>query len=105
MDHLLAICVFARQFWFLLLSHFSLQHLAPSPEDESFDIWWQSGNQRVGAEFQKGFKSLSIWKHRKNCVFDGAPPSLEKVLNLVKEEPSFWSLAEATGITILSTLQ
>ncbi|WVZ58922.1 hypothetical protein U9M48_009140 [Paspalum notatum var. saurae] len=98
-------------FWFTLLNHFFLHNLAPSPEDESFDNWWKNGNQRVGADFQKGFNSLvilgswSIWKHRNSCVFDGVTPSMEKVLTLAKEEATFWSLAGARGITFLSALE
>jgi hypothetical protein len=33
-------CVFARQFWFLLLLSVSLSVLAPQPNECSFEDWW-----------------------------------------------------------------
>ncbi|WVZ64709.1 hypothetical protein U9M48_014190 [Paspalum notatum var. saurae] len=85
--------------------------LAPTNEDGSFAMWWQFGSQRVGSEARKGFNSIvllgawSLWKHRNTCVFDGASPSLDRVLLLAKEEAQFWSLAGARGISSLTALQ
>ena len=110
-DHLLTGCVFARQFWFILLGHFNLQGLAPTNEDEFFDSWWQKESQKLSGKVKKGFNSLvilgswSLWKHRNNRVFDGGNPSLERALVLAKEEAFFWSLAGAKGISFLAASQ
>lgn len=39
MNHLLVGCVFAREFWFLLLQRVRLQRLSPQPTIASFDDW------------------------------------------------------------------
>jgi hypothetical protein len=39
-NHLLAGCVFARQFWFYFLQRLGLSVLSPQPGSESFLEWW-----------------------------------------------------------------
>jgi hypothetical protein len=57
-----------------------MQDVAPSPGEDSFDIWWQNDNERVPSESRKGFNFLvllgswCIWKHPNSRVFDGASP-------------------------------
>jgi hypothetical protein len=41
------------------------------------------------------FGAWIIWKHRNNCVFDGASPNTVKALILAGEEHQLWSLAGA----------
>jgi hypothetical protein len=56
---------------------------------------------------RKGFNSLvilgawSVWKHRNACVFQRVSPDVGVVLRAAKEEPFWWSLAGAKGITFL----
>jgi hypothetical protein len=37
-------CVFAREFWFLLLQDFRLHSLAPNVGVVSFMGWWEAGS-------------------------------------------------------------
>jgi hypothetical protein len=68
------------------MSKVGLQHLSPSRDEKSFQDWWKSAKRRVALVVKKGFNSLIalgvwwIWKHRNNCVFDGAFPSVTGVL-------------------------
>jgi hypothetical protein len=57
-QHLLASCVFAREAWAHILSKVGLQHLSPSGDVKSFQVWWRSSEQRVDAAVKKGFNSL-----------------------------------------------
>lgn len=102
-QHLLIQCVFARQFWYVFLHCFGLAALAPQPHS-SFDEWWDNVNLAVSEEVRKGLNSLiilgawTIWKHRNDCVFNGAAPRLSTALNLAREEAFLWSLAGASGL-------
>lgn len=79
-QHLLISCVFARQFWFQLLHYVGLAVLAPQPTESSFDDWWKRVEDLVDKEIRKGLNSLimqgswTIWRHRNDCVFNGATP-------------------------------
>jgi hypothetical protein len=46
-NHLLVGCVFARQFWFILLQRVGLAALAPLPAVASFDEWWRQASDSV----------------------------------------------------------
>jgi hypothetical protein len=99
-EHLLASCIFARQFWFQLLRSIGLQSLARG-HGERFENWWRTRSSQLVGLHQKGFNSLVIlgawviWKHRNRCVFDGA------TLLAAKEEVLGWCLAGAKGLTFL----
>ena len=101
-NHLLVSCVFAREFWFVLLRRVGLQALSPQDEP-SFDDWWAKAESRMDGSHKKGLNSLiilgawTIWNHRNRCVFDGTPPSLAGALLLASEEQRFWKLAKAQG--------
>ena len=101
-NHLLVSCVFAREFWFVLLRRMGLQALSPQDEP-SFDDWWAKAESRMDGSHKKGLNSLiilgawTIWNHRNRCVFDGTPPSLAGALLLASEEQRFWKLAKAQG--------
>jgi hypothetical protein len=53
LDHILVSCVFAREFWFLMLHQFRLRSLAPIPGTNSFMGWWETGRRLT--------KVLGIW--------------------------------------------
>jgi hypothetical protein len=100
--------VFSRDFWFSLLSHFGVASLAPQPSDQSFDEWWRKVDLAASGDLRKGPNSLvilgawSIWRHKNDCVFNGAAPKVNMVLALAKDEAHCWSLAGAKGISPLT---
>jgi hypothetical protein len=55
--HLLVGCVFSRDFWFSLLSHFGVASLAPQPSDQSFDEWWRKVDLAANGDLRKGLNS------------------------------------------------
>jgi hypothetical protein len=75
-QHILTSCVFARQFWFVVLKPLNLGHQTPT-RNVVFADWWKVEKQ-IQKQHMKGFNSLCImgarilWKHRDNCVFEGA---------------------------------
>jgi hypothetical protein len=81
-DHLLAYCVFARDFWFQLLLQINLQQLAPQNQDGSFMDWWLWASSQVSGIAKQGLNSLiilgawTLWKHTNSCVFYGNNPDL-----------------------------
>jgi hypothetical protein len=38
-----------------------------------------------------------LWKHRNDCVFNGANPNIQLVIRTFLEEAYLWSLADAKG--------
>jgi hypothetical protein len=59
-DHLLVSCVFSRQAWFIVLQRFGLQHLAPQPDEQSFEDWWEVASTRAADYMNQGLNSLVI---------------------------------------------
>lgn len=57
-QHLLVGCVFARQFWFCILSSVGLTLTAPKTTDLSFEAWWDRAESAVSVEARKGLNSL-----------------------------------------------
>ena len=110
-DHLLVHCVFAREFWFILLRQVGLQILSPQPTELSFHAWWEKASSSTAdGLIRQGLNSLiilgawTIWNHRNGCVFDGAAPSLAGALILADEERRLWSMAGARGLSFLTAL-
>jgi len=97
-NHLLLHCVFARQVWFCVLQGLGLQVLAPQPDENSLDDWWENVINRVDGPVKKGLNSIiilvawSLWNHRNRCVFDGVQPNLREVISLIREELAFGAL-------------
>ena len=95
-----------RQFWFELLQIVGLAALAPQPDVTSFDDWWDKAALTINGDTRKGLNSLiilgawTIWKHRNDCVFNGAAPSIPVALARAREEAHLWSLAGAKGLPL-----
>ena len=76
-QHQLTSCVFAREFWFRILSPVGFQRCVPDNRDQDFAGWWRKAAKQVPKEKKKGFNTLVIlgawllWKHRNACVFEG----------------------------------
>jgi hypothetical protein len=110
-NHLLVLCVFTRQIWASLLQPVGMLELVPQLTDEAFEDWWRTSSLRVQEEEQrKGFNSLVvlgvwvIWKHRNLCVFDGTAPSVSAALLVAREEALLWTMARATGLSLLQAM-
>jgi len=98
-DHLLVLCVFAREFWFRLFSQIGLQAFSPQHTETSFHNWWERVSNVASEMLRKGINSLiilgewTLWTHRNKCVFDGAAPSVAGALAVAEDERRSWSLA------------
>jgi hypothetical protein len=61
----------------------------------------------VGKEVRKVLKSLiilgawALWRHRNDCVFNGASLRLAVELTMVGDEARAWCLAGAKGLPLL----
>jgi nuclear pore complex protein Nup210 len=42
-----------------------------------------------------------IWKHRNNCIFNNARPSVSNMINRIKDEATQWVRAGATGLGVV----
>ncbi|KAF8669884.1 hypothetical protein HU200_051063 [Digitaria exilis] len=78
-NHLLAGCVFARQFWHGILSLFGLQEITPLTGELDFFCWWEQASDRLPSALQQGFNTL--------------------------EEAEFWMLARAKGLSALVAIR
>jgi hypothetical protein len=107
--HLLVSCVLARQFWYLL-QRVGLFALSPEMEDINFEAWWSRSAEVIHKDLRDGFNSLvilgawTIWRHRNDCVFNGAQPSIARLLTSASDEFNMWCFAGAKGLTRLSDL-
>ena len=107
-QYLLVECVFAREFWFILLRQVGLQALSPQPTDNSFMDWWERANNATSDMVRQGVNSLiilgawTLWKHRNRCVFDGAAPSVVGAVVMASEERRLWTSAGARGLSLLT---
>ena len=46
-----------------------------------------------------------IWKHRNGCVFEGASPSLNMILQNIRNEALLWCMARAKGLESIWPLE
>lgn len=103
-DHLLLRCSFSRQIWHQCLRWASKQQLAPSSDDLKFSVWWRRAAMRVDRESRKGINTLvqlvtwCSWKHQNRCLFDGASPSVQQLLEQIRKEARLWVLAGARNL-------
>jgi hypothetical protein len=94
-------CIFARQFWHKILAVFSLGHLTPAADEESFADWWRKVSLRVIKTRKRGFNSLIIlgawclWLQRNIAVFHWESPSLSRIFRCFLDECASWAIAGA----------
>jgi hypothetical protein len=49
--------------------------------------------------------SWVVWKHRNQCLFHGASPSVAAVLQVAREEALLWTLTGVKGLSLLQALR
>jgi hypothetical protein len=104
-DHLIMACIFARQFWYLIMRQVGLHSLVPGPNDLFFDEWWEKVHLTTSALTRRGLNSLIIlgaWilcNQRNRCVFDGDPPNMTESLIILGNEIRMWMMAAAQGLS------
>lgn len=87
-----------------------LAALSPGLDEMCFEDCWSRLAELVPKDLKDGFNSLvtpgacCIWKHRNGCVFNGARPSVVRVLASAGDEFNMWCFAGAKGLTLLSDL-
>jgi hypothetical protein len=78
----------------------------PRDTDDSIFTWLVEAKQTTPKPLRKGLGSAAlllpwmIWKHRNDCVFEGARPSVHDLMSKVKEEASLWAKAGAMGFRV-----
>lgn len=97
MHHLLFCCPFPRQVWQQMLAWLRMS-CTPPDHDTSLLDWWHAAKQRTPQPMRKGLASIAlltpwmIWKHRNECVFEGAQ-SGNTVTNVSSRAPNLQSAA------------
>jgi signal transduction histidine kinase len=59
-QHILATCVFARYFWFLIFDSLGMNHLAPRADERSFEDWWRKASKSTRKDKRKGINCVII---------------------------------------------
>jgi hypothetical protein len=103
-QHLLLMCVFTRQVWAMTSQHLNLVIAGPSTPTTSFSAWRCTSIKFASKDRRKGLNSLiilvkwEVWKYRNSCVFEGARPDVQVLLQKVSSECVLWCLAGATKL-------
>lgn len=106
MRHLLLGCPFSRHVWHEVLSWMRMTCRPPENEVTLLD-WWHAARQTTPKPMRKGLASATlltswmIWKHRNDCVFNAAHPSVQTLVRIIKDEAKLWAVAGATGLRVV----
>ena len=94
-NHILVVCVFFWQVWFLILQRLGLTSITPNQDAKHFSSWWSKAVKGMDKDSKMGFKSLITYscgyleKHKRlHCMFNGVNSSVLVVINDVN--PSVW---------------
>ena len=105
-QHLLLACPFARQTWHTILDWLRMPIQAPDQEPTVME-WWLRAKESTPPALRKALKSVAllvpwmIWKHRNSCIFDNASPSMNTLLDRIKDEACSWAAAGAPGLRLV----
>jgi hypothetical protein len=73
----------------------------------SFQEWWRRVLSSVSTPNRRGLNSLiileawTLWRHRNDCVFNGAAPRLGTALAMAGEQLVTWNMAGAKGLAMI----
>ncbi|XBI17070.1 hypothetical protein VPH35_059197 [Triticum aestivum] len=104
--HLMLECPLTRQAWHETLAWLRIPAPIPSQEPSLTD-WWRQANEDTPPTLRKALKSVAllvpwmVWKHRNSCVFDNAMPSLNTLLDSIRDEARSWAAAAAPGLRLV----
>jgi nuclear pore complex protein Nup210 len=79
----------------------------PPDNDASVMDWWHRVKQDMPILLQKGLASTTLlipwmtWKHRNDCVFEGAQSSIRSLVTNIKEGVRLWAQAGAQGLGVV----
>ena len=96
-DHVLLACVFAMTMWAAVCTTLVKPEWMPTPQDSLQS--WLCTKQRMNTMATKDLHAIlllalwELWKHRNAIVFDGARPSIDQLLQRVRDEGVVWSSA------------
>ena len=69
--------------------------------------WWVQAKQNTPKQLRKGLGSITlltpwmVWKHRNDCVFEGARPTIHTLVDKIKDEARLWATAGAKGLRVI----
>jgi hypothetical protein len=84
-----------------------MQAVVPQAHNVGYYSWWQQASDRLHTSVQRGFDSLvvlgawTIWKTRKDVVFNRIAPRVDRALLLAREEADLWILAGVKGLNTM----
>jgi nuclear pore complex protein Nup210 len=81
------------------------------PSNETLHDWWLTAKKDTPKPMRKGLPTVAlltpwmIWKHRNDCDFERAQPSICNLVEHIKDEATAWVRAGAKGLrdVILTT--
>jgi hypothetical protein len=104
-DHIIVVCPFSREIWFLVLRAINLT----LPADSTTAIrWWRRLRSMVTNDRRRGMDSLfalvswQLWKELNGRCFRESPASIQEILQVIKTEADRWIKAGANGLRELA---
>jgi hypothetical protein len=105
--HLLASCVYTREFWFLILRRLGLRAVIPTADVVDVVDWWLPSRKRAPKDRRKSFDTLfmlgswMLWLDRNARVYGSSSPRQRPrdLFGKFQEEAAAWS---AAGFVVLT---